>query len=83
MKLPITTGEWSVPLDVSAVRPDPLSCHCFVKFDAHRAILFGGTYKDGRKNDTWIFDLEERVMIATIIGNVYYSLEVLKDQEGN
>ena len=58
---PVCTDEWTVPLGKDAVRPAPLGGHCFIKFDAHRALLFGGRYESGRQNDTWIFDLEERV----------------------
>ena len=56
-----SADEWSTPLGKYAERPEPLSCHCFVKFDARRAMLFGGRCKKGGRNDTWIFDLEERV----------------------
>ena len=63
----LSTDEWSAPLATYATRPDPLSCHCFVKFDTSRAILFGGRYKDGARNDTWIFDLEERVCCCCVI----------------
>lgn len=50
-----------MPLGEYSERPDPLSCHCFVKFDTYRAILFGGGYKDKKRNEMRIFDLEERV----------------------
>lgn len=56
--------EWSAPLDKDALRPAPLGGQCFTKFDAHRALLFGGRYEGrGRVNDTWIFDLEQRVYL--------------------
>ena len=57
----LSPDEWSAPLGKDAVRPEPLGGHCFTKFDSHRALLFGGRYESGRKNDTWIFDLEKRV----------------------
>lgn len=59
----ILEDVWTAPLGEEAVRPNPLGGHCFVKFDQRRALLFGGRYEDGRKNDTRIFDLEERVCI--------------------
>lgn len=62
--------EWSAPLDKDAVRPAPLGGHCFTKFDTYRAVVFGGRYEGrGRVNDTWIFDLEQRVYM---IWYVYY-----------
>ena len=60
------TDEWSAPLGKDAARPAPLGGHCFTKFDTHRALLFGGRYEGGRVNDTWIFDLEERVCTSVL-----------------
>ena len=59
---PAPTGEWSVPLGKFAERPDPLNCHCFVKFDSYRAVLFGGGYKGEKRNETRICNLTERVI---------------------
>lgn len=44
-----------------AMRPPAVGAHVFAKFDSHRAVLFGGRTRDGRKDDTWIFDLDKRV----------------------
>jgi hypothetical protein len=62
----MNTNEWSVPLGKFAQRPDPLNCHCFVKFDSSRAILFGGGYKEKKRNETRIFNLTERVKYYTL-----------------
>ena len=59
-------GEWSVHLGILAERPNPLSSHCFVRFDSFRAILFGGISKDGQMNETRIFNLRERVELMLL-----------------
>lgn len=58
------TDQWNAPLGQDTPRPEPVGGHCFVQFDTYRALLFGGRYESGRKNDTWIFDLEQRVCVT-------------------
>jgi hypothetical protein len=73
----MNTNEWSVPLGKFAQRPDPLNCHCFVKFDSSRAILFGGGYKEKKRNETRIFNLTEREVVLYHVRGCCYSGERL------
>jgi hypothetical protein len=42
-------------------RPPAVGGHVFTRFDSYRAVLFGGRTVEGRKDDTWIFDLDTKV----------------------
>lgn len=46
-------------------RPPPLGGHLFTKFDKNRALIFGGRTEGGRRDDTYIFDLDNKVMSFT------------------
>ena len=75
-------GEWSAPLEQYAERPEPLSCHCFVRFDPFRAVLFGGGYEDGKRNETRVFDLREKVIsiLRFFYFNTYMYLPALTSE---
>ena len=53
--------KWDAPMSADAQRPPVLGGHVFTKFDACRAVLFGGRTEGKRTDDTWIFDLEAKV----------------------
>lgn len=57
-------GKWEAPMSgKNSKRPPAVGGHVFTKFDSIRAVFFGGRTKYGRKDDTWIFDLDKRVCI--------------------
>lgn len=60
-------GKWDVPMSgKNTKRPPAVGGHVFTKFDSHRAVLFGGRTKDGRKDHTWIFDLDKKVWSVSL-----------------
>ena len=44
-----------------AGRPPPIGGHCMVRFDSHRAVVFGGTSGDIVLDSLYVVDLETRV----------------------
>ena len=44
-----------------AGRPPPTGGHCMVRFDSHRAVLYGGTHEEEVLDTLYVVDLETRV----------------------
>lgn len=44
-----------------AGRPLPIGGHCMVRFDSHRAVLYGGTRGEEILDSLYVVDLEIRV----------------------
>ena len=54
--------EWSAPAVEN--RPSPCGVMAFTRISDHRAIVFGGNYKNARSDDLYIFDLKDKVCIV-------------------
>ncbi len=57
----LVAGTWTAPLGPLAFRPRPTDGFAFSKIDQHRALMFGGRTSQGRMNEGFIFDLDDRV----------------------
>ena len=53
-------GCWEAVREVAG-RPPPIGGHCMVRFDSHRAVMFGGTTGNTVLDSLYIVDLETRV----------------------
>ena len=47
-----------------AGRPPPIGGHCMVRFDSHRAVMYGGTSRIKILDRLYVVDLERRVSVA-------------------
>ena len=71
MTLSLFTGHWEAVGEV-ADRPPPIGGHCMVRFDSHRAVMYGGTSNRVVSDCLYIVDLQRRVcegMVRWIDGN--------------
>ena len=61
--LVMVAGHWEAVREVAG-RPPPIGGHCMVRFDSHRAVMYGGT--SGRKilDRLYVVDLGRRVSVA-------------------
>ena len=55
-----TAGCWEAVRDVAG-RPPPTGCHCMVRFDSDRAVMYGGTSGQTVLDSLYIVYLETRV----------------------
>ena len=53
-------GHWEAVRDVAG-RPPPIGGHAMVRFDSHRAVMYGGTSEREVSGDLYIVDLRRRV----------------------
>ena len=53
-------GCWEAVREVAG-RPPPIDGHCMVRFDSHRAAMYGGTSGNTVLDSLYIVDLETRV----------------------
>lgn len=51
---------WEAVREVAG-RPPPIGGHCMVRFDSHRAVMYGGTTGNTVLDSLYIVDLETRV----------------------
>ena len=53
-------GHWEAVREVAG-RPPPIGGHCMVRFDSHRAVMYGGTSRIKILDSLYVVDLETRV----------------------
>ena len=61
--LVVVVGHWEAVREV-ARRPPPIGGHCMVRFDSHRAVMYGGTSGREISDCLYVVDLGRRVSVA-------------------